>query len=318
MHFPTDINLLWDSARKSIELIEKLIDGTENSGWRKRRYWLRRIKRAFNKANRRMFAGGKAKEEHLLEEVMQYLNIAERLSKKIKASEEQLKEIAEDIDHKGKVYKELGYFEEMLDKHIDLVRRRIIFKEKIPHKEKLFSLFEPFTRWVNKGKGGNRIELGLPIAVSSDQYGFFLHNQVMEKEVDAEIAVPVAEEIIKKWPKLDSLSFDKGFYSKENYLALKEKVSTLVMPKRGKLNKEELHRETSKEFIRLRRRHSAIESDINALEHHGLNRCPDKGIDHFKRYVSLGILSLNLHRLGNILLEQDRKHLIARKKLKAA
>jgi len=265
-----------------------------------------------------MFAGGKAKEQRLVEEVWQYLRIAEKLSKKIKASEKKINNLAKESTRKMKIYKELRYFEQMLDKHIDLVRRRIIFKEKIPHKEKIFSLFEPFTRWVNKGKRGNRIELGLPIAVSSDQYGFFLHNHVMEKEVDVQIAVPIAEEIIKKWPEIDSLSFDKGFYSKDNYLALKEKVSTLVMPKRGKLNKEEIHRESTKEFMKLRRRHSAIESDINALEHHGLNRCPDKGIDHFKRYVSLGILSLNLHRLGNILLEQDRKHLIARKKLKAA
>ena len=79
------------------------------------------------------------------------------------------------------------------------------------------------------------------------------------------------------------------------------------MPKKGRLDKQEKQREGDKEFKRLRRRHAAVESDINALEHHGLNRCPDRGLDHFKRYASLGILALNLHRLGNILLEADRK-----------
>jgi hypothetical protein len=57
----------------------------------------------------------------------------------------------------------------------------------------------------------------------------------------------------------------------------------------------------------LRRQHVAVESDINALEHHGLNRCPDRSLTHFKRYTALGILSLNLHRLGNVLLEADRQ-----------
>mgnify|MGYP007059484285 CR=1 FL=1 len=57
----------------------------------------------------------------------------------------------------------------------------------------------------------------------------------------------------------------------------------------------------------LRRQHVSVESAINALEHHGLNRCPDRGIAHFKNYTAVGVLAYNLHQLGNILLEQDRK-----------
>ncbi len=49
--------------------------------------------------------------------------------------------------------------------------------------------------------------------------------------------------------------------------------------------------------------------NINCLEHHGLNRCPDKGKKHFRQYAALGILAYNLHKLGNILLEKDRKAL---------
>lgn len=32
-----------------------------------------------------------------------------------------------------------------------------------------------------------------------------------------------------------------------------------------------------KSFKKLRNKHSAVESKINSLEHHGLDRCPDKG-----------------------------------------
>ena len=48
-----------------------------------------------------------------------------------------------------------------------------------------------------------------------------------------------------------------------------------------------------------------VESAINALENHGLNRCPDRGIEGFERYVSLAVLGRNLQILGN-LIQQKR------------
>ena len=42
------------------------------------------------------------------------------------------------------------------------------------------------------------------------------------------------------------------------------------------------------------------------LEHHGLNRCMDKGKPNFKRYVSLSILAYNLHIIGNELIKRKK------------
>jgi len=39
--------------------------------------------------------------------------------------------------------------------------------------------------------------------------------------------------------------------------------------------------ENSEAFKAARRKHSAVESSINALENHGLDRCPDHGIKGF-------------------------------------
>ena len=69
----------------------------------------------------------------------------------------------------------------------------------------------------------------------------------------------------------------------------------------------EQEEESSKEFKKLRNEHSAIESNINSLEHHGLNRCPDKGKKGFIKFTALGVLSYNLHRLGMVLLSQKEK-----------
>ncbi|OOP56052.1 MAG: hypothetical protein AYP45_11145 [Candidatus Brocadia carolinensis] len=79
------------------------------------------------------------------------------------------------------------------------------------------------------------------------------------------------------------------------------------MLKKGKKNPAEQEEESGKTFRKLRHRHSAVESDINRLEHHGLDRCLDKGLKAFKRYCALGVIAANLHKLGNVLQEKARK-----------
>ena len=78
-----------------------------------------------------------------------------------------------------------------------------------------------------------------------------------------------------------------------------------MLPKKGKRSQAQLEHEQDPRFVRLRRRHSAVESAINALEHHGLDICPDHGIEGFKRYVALAVVGRNVHRLGAILLGQE-------------
>ena len=41
-----------------------------------------------------------------------------------------------------------------------------------------------------------------------------------------------------------------------------------------------------------------MESNINSLEHHGLHRCPDKGLSGYHRYAGFGILAYNPHKIG--------------------
>jgi hypothetical protein len=101
---------------------------------------------------------------------------------------------------------------------------------------------------------------------------------------------------------LASLSFDKGFTRAADRELLSLYVPTVVMPKRGKKNAAELVRESDKRFVALRQQHSAVESEINSLEHHGLNRCLDVGLPGYLRYVGYGVMSYNLHMIGRELL----------------
>ena len=202
------------------------------------------------------------------------------------------------------------------ERQIDQVRRRVLHGERIPHEEKVFSIFEPPTEWISKGKAGVPVELGLRVLVSKDQYGFILSHRVMVRETDDQVAVPVVEDLAKRFPNLHSVSLDKGVHSPANQQRLAEVVPLPVLPKKGKCNATEAAREADLEFRRLRRRHSAVESAINALEAHGLDRCPDHGLEGFKRYVALAVVGRNLHRLGALLLaeEAERRRKAERKR----
>ena len=87
-----------------------------------------------------------------------------------------------------------------------------------------------------------------------------------------------------------------------------------VLPKKGKRNAKEQIEETEEMFQKARKQHSAVESSIASLQNHGLKLCKDKGIRGFKRNIAIGIVSFNIHKLGAIIQEQERKKDIRRKK----
>ncbi len=203
--------------------------------------------------------------------------------------------------------KELDAYMSHAERQIDQIRRRVLQGESIPHYEKVFSIFEPHTEWIVKGKAGVPVELGLRVGVVEDHHGFILHHRVMEKSTDDRIAVAIVQESKARFPELSSGSFDKGFHSRQNQVELKSILDRVVLPKKGKLSAADRAREQDPEFIRLRRCHSAVESAINALEVHGLDRCPDHGIDGFKRYVALAVVARNIQRLGAVLRQQEQE-----------
>ncbi len=170
----------------------------------------------------------------------------------------------------------------------------------------MFSLFEEHTEWISKGKAGVAVELGLGVCVLEDQFGFILHHQVMEQQSDDEVAVPMVEQTQARFPDLRQCSFDKGFHTPANQQLLSELLDLPVLPRKGRLSQAAREIEEAEAFQEARRAHSAVESAINALEVHGLDRCPDHGLDGFKRYVSLAVVGRNIQILGAILRKQEQ------------
>ncbi len=80
-------------------------------------------------------------------------------------------------------------------------------------------------------------------------------------------------------------------------------VPQVVMPKKGKPNLTEKAEEKTPIFVKYRKKHSAVESNINELENRCLDKCFYKGYEHLKRYVAVGICAYNLHKIGAKLLQ---------------
>jgi hypothetical protein len=127
----------------------------------------------------------------------------------------------------------------------------------------------------------------------------------MERQTDDQVAVTMVTEAKKRFPILNACSFDKGFHSPANQVELAQQLDQVALPKKGRLSKERKSVEQTEEFVKARRAHSAVESAINALEVHGLDKCPDHGMGGFKRYVALAIVARNIRRIGDILWQQE-------------
>ncbi len=312
VHFPTDISLLFDAIRKVVQLTARLCEGNGLSDWRQHAYNVRHVKQHLRTAQNRK--RGKAKSEAqreknealVIEAHQAYLELCQHYLTRARGTVAMLAQrgFTNELDIVLKL--EIEGFMRHADRQIDQTRRRVVLGETIPHGEKLFSIFQPHTEWISKGKAGVPVELGVKVCILEDQHGFILHHQVMEKKTDDQVTVSMVAQAMQRFPKLNACSFDKGFHSQDNQRELNELLELSALPRKGKLSQQALALENSEPFAKARRAHSAVESAINALEVHGLDMCPDHGIDGFKRYVALAIVARNIHRIGDILWQRDR------------
>lgn len=312
VHYPTDINLLFDAVRKMITLIMRICGYTNITEWRQGKYHISKAKMFYRSAQGLRKAASKdavkkSKGEQLIISAHSaYIDLAQSYVDRVRQT-------LLAIDPAGMImYLRIKQVEEYIhhaERQIDQIRRRVINGEAIAHSEKVFSIFEPHTEWISKGKAGVPVELGLKVCIVKDQFQFTLHHRVMQHETDDQIAVSIIEEVQRRFANFKECSFDKGFHSPHNQTELTSMLDMTVLPRKGKLSAIHKEIENSEAFKAARRRHSAVESAINALENHGLDRCLDHGIEGFKRYVALAIVARNIQIIGHILQQKEVKKL---------
>ena len=309
VEYPTDIRLLDDAMHKVIMGCGQAYKQFSVPDWRQYDYNYTCLHTLYRTAQRIKHSSSKdeakkaAQQDKIIQAHQAFIDRAEFFLQRAQQTLEQLA----DIPGSEALRAEIDYYGLCAYHQIDLIRRRVVEGETIPHAEKIFSLFKPYTEWISKGKAGVPQELGLRVCIVEDQFGFLLHHQVMEQQTDDKVAVSIVRETKARFLNLRLCSFDKGFWSTGNHKELEEILDKAVLPKKGGLSKPDRERQSDPEFIQARKQHAAVESAINALEVHGLDACPDYGLDSFKRYVALAVVGRNIQKLGAILLQREKR-----------
>ncbi len=285
VHYPTDINLLYDALRKVIQLTARLSSSYGLSAWRQHAYNVKQVKRQLRLIQKKKRASGrtpsqKARCQQAVEQAhQQMLELGQYFLDKSQQTLEKIGCLMVDLKVGDLALMEgIAHYRQHADRQMNQIRRRVLQGEVIPHAEKIFSLFEPHTEWISKGKAGVPVELGLRVCVMEDQHQFILHHQVMEKQTDVDVAVPMVVETLAAFPNLNSCSFDQGFHSVDNQQRLGELLDHVGLKRKGKLSQKARMLERTPEFKKARSKHAAVESAINALEVHGLDQCRDHGM----------------------------------------
>ncbi len=319
-HFPTDINLLWDGMRKSIELTSQLCDNLRVTTYRQSVYNLKMLHNSFYSCcQKRCKADKNGKfDKKTIDIYEDYIGKCESQIKKIKMTLDELSVniSSEDFGLNFILANTIVCFMNDAEYQIGLIVRRIIGGEKIPNCDKIHSLFQRHTEWISKGKAGVRQELGIRVAILTDRHGFILKHRIMQNETDDKVPVTIIKEAKEVFPNITTCSFDKGFWSPQNRDDLEKELSTVAMKKKGYSSKLNYEHEHSPEFLKAKKGHSAVESDFHAAQNHGFDKSPESGIKGFKRYIAKAVVARNIQILGKILMEIEQKKNFRSNKIK--
>ena len=220
VHFPTDLNLLWDSLRKCLDMIVKLQQLTCLKGWRKIKDIRKLLKSLFRAASQQVFKGkDEYKKKQLVKQYLHQTGVLEaRVAELIThppvmiGDEEQIMAIIELLEK----------YKKYVTKFTNQIERRLLKGEVIPAEEKIFYIFEEHTEWLTKGKLNKKVELGHLLLITTDQYQFIVDYKAMENKRDASQVIGLSKRLKKNSAdkKIYSHSFDKGFWSKDNHATL--------------------------------------------------------------------------------------------------
>jgi len=322
IHYPTESSLIRDGVRKILTLGPSLAFLLGVGGWRQHKHLDRKAKKLARQIER-LAARKRADYQQRLKPLYQeLLTLAQTVIDRAEALRIAVQKAgAADPEVLG-LDAELAVFIERTRHVCGTARRRMLEGEKVPNREKLFSVFETHTQLYKRGKANEPVQFGRQVLVYEDGAGFITHAYLLPREADdRDVVVEQTRRLQERLGgRIRQASFDRGFHTPENQRALAEIIEHPCLPMPGRRQATEQSEGASVEFRRARQRHPGIESAIAALEAgNGLGRCRDRSERGFRRYIQLGVLGRNLHVLGKLLIarEQGDRH-AAQSRRKAA
>jgi IS5 family transposase len=273
IHYPTDSSLLWDGYR----LLGRWIEGIralDPDAVGVKRLQLRRVKRLFQLIARR--ANQSENRRQLKRPYRALLGHLERIvawSRMVAAKcEERLAKEQYDLEAAhilGGQLTRRSELEALILKVFNQAQRRVLQGESVPNSEKIFSLFEPHTELLLRGKAGKPIEFGHMVLLQQVPSKLISDYEVFRVRPSDESLV---DNILRRHADTfgrppQGFTADKGFYQSMDKLKLLERnVPTVAIPKKGARSQEEIDREHDPIFRRLQRFRAGIEGTISVLK----------------------------------------------------
>ncbi len=287
IHYPTDASLLWDSWRVLARLLRQ--GRALAPELCEHRFHDRLVKRSYHRIVRYGKSPAKARQRmvrkcwsELIAQVRWIAAIAEKFCARSRTSRDwTVMSIAD----------ELRGFLRSVGVVISTSERANLLGETVPASERVFSLFEPHTELIQRGKSHKPVEFGHALLLSQTREKFICGYEVMEHRIpDPYLTASVVEEherIFGQPPKV--LTGDHGFNPEASVrAALEEKVETLAIPRRLSDWAEVI----GSVWQRFR---AGIEGSISVLKRaFRLLRCPYRGFKSFAASVGLSIFCHNL------------------------
>ena len=191
----------------------------------------------------------------------------------------------------------LRHFEALTRRVIWQASERVLLGRSVPNEKKLFSLFEPHTELLKRGKAGKDVEFGHMVQLQQVGEKFITDYEVFDKKpVEPTLVRPALESheaLFGRAP--ESVAADKGYWSSEELGDVFESVDIVAIPKKGRRDSTEEKRELDPRFKLAQRFRAGIEGSISFLKRIlRLARCMNKGWRHYVATVGATVLAHNL------------------------
>src|SRR5437588_2118073 len=180
VHHPTDNTLLWDVVRVVTRLVGHLRKAVQQriKGFRNRtRAARRRMQEIQRMTPQQRHERQTEKYRELIEVTEEVVNSAQKVVEQTRKArgKDVLAELAI-----PELRKEIGHYCELGDRVIDQARRRVLEGEQVPNAEKIYSIFEPHTDLIKRGKVQTPLEFGHKVFLAESAQGLITQYVVLE------------------------------------------------------------------------------------------------------------------------------------------
>jgi transposase, IS5 family len=206
---------------------------------------------------------------------------------------------------------EIAHYCDLGTRVIHQARRRVLDGEQVPTAEKIYSIFEPHTDLIKRGKVRTPVEFGHKVFLAESAKGLITQYDVLKGNPADEVHVAPSlrrhRRTFRRAPQL--YGADRGFFSERNVtVCVRGGVATVSIPQRGgSKTPQRRDHERSVAFKQGQRFRAGIEGRISVLMRgRGMKRCRAEGAERFALFVAAAALANNLMIIGKLLSKGSR------------